>query len=161
MKKPNDSCKRKKATSKPYRCAVYARCATDVPKSDSNSIAKQIRTCTEYAEQRQWPILKEFVGTDVAVSGASLAGRDALKSLMEAGAKQPRAFDRVLIPDMSRLARNLDALLQIMNHFHKNGVDVMSIREGFVWPAHRTQFILWERYLLELSKTIRAGKRRQ
>jgi DNA invertase Pin-like site-specific DNA recombinase len=130
MKKPNDSCKRKKATSKPYRCAIYARCATDVPKSDSNSIAKQIRICTEYAEQRRWPILKEFVGTDVAVSGTSLAGRDALKSLMEAAEKQPQAFERVLIADRSRLARQIADDLLILKYFGKNGVEVVAISEG-------------------------------
>ena len=61
---------------------------------------------------------------------------------MEVAEKRPRTFDRVLIADMSRLARNLDHFLQIMNHSQKNGVDVMTIREGFIWPEHRTHLIL-------------------
>ena len=95
MKKPKDSRNRKTATSKPYRCAVYARCATDVSKSDSNSIAEQIRSCTEHAQKQGWKISKESVEADVAVSGASLVKRHALRSLMDAAAKRPRAFDRV------------------------------------------------------------------
>ena len=81
---------------------------------------------------------------------------------MEAAEKRPRAFDRVLIADMARLARNIDDLLQIMNHFQKNGVDVMTIGEGFVWPENRFNWILAglmdEQYLLELSKRARVKR---
>jgi DNA invertase Pin-like site-specific DNA recombinase len=160
MKKTRDSRKRKKATSKPYKCAIYARSASDL-QTASNSTADQICKCTEYAEKKGWQIIKESVEADVAVSGASRVKRRALRNLMEAADGQPRPFDRVLIADMSRLARNVDDLLQIMNHFHKNGVDVMTISEGFVWPEHRTHLILLglmdEQYLSELSKRIRAG----
>jgi DNA invertase Pin-like site-specific DNA recombinase len=141
MNKPKDSRKKRKANHKPNRCAIYARCATD-PTSASNSIAKQIRFCIEYAEQKQWDVVKEFVRVDLAVSGGSLARRKELRSLMEAAEKRPRTFDRVLIADMSRLARNLDHFLQIMNHFKINGVDVTTIKEGFIWPEHRTHLIL-------------------
>jgi hypothetical protein len=52
-----------------------------------------------------------------------------------------------------------------MSHFHQNGADVMTIREGFVWPEHRHQFILLglmdEQYLLELSEKARARRTRQ
>lgn len=148
-------------TNPEVRCAIYARSASDFQKPNSNSIAKQIRSCTEHARNQGWEIVKESVGSDVAVSGASLVKRHALRSLMDAAERRPRAFDRVLIADMSRLARNVDDLLQIMNHFHKNGVDVVTITEDFVWPEDRTQLIfrvlIDEQYLLELSKKARAG----
>jgi DNA invertase Pin-like site-specific DNA recombinase len=157
MKKPKDSRKRRKATFKPYRCAIYARSALEM-QTASNSTADQIRHCTEHAKKHGWKIIKESVEADVAVSGASLAKRHALRSLMAAAEKKPRPFDRVLVADMSRLARNVEVLLQIVNHFYKNGVDVITIREGFVWPEHRTAFLLWglmdEQYLLELSKKL-------
>jgi DNA invertase Pin-like site-specific DNA recombinase len=146
------------------RCAIYARSASEF-QTASNSTADQIRKCTEYAEKQGWKVIKESVEADIAVSGASLVRRHALRSLMEAAERRPPSFDRVLIADMSRLARNLDDLLPLMNHFHRNGVDVMTIREGCVWPEHRTLFILHglmgDQYLSELSNRIRAGKRRQ
>lgn len=60
MKKPTVSRKGKDATPKPTRCAIYARSATHLQANASNSIAKQIRTCTEYAEQGRgnWGVLK-------------------------------------------------------------------------------------------------------
>jgi DNA invertase Pin-like site-specific DNA recombinase len=160
MKKPKDSRKRKKATFKPYKCAIYARSASEM-QTASNSTADQIRMCTEYGEKQGWQIIKESAEADIAVSGASLVKRHALRSLMEAAEKRPRVFDRVLIADMSRLARNVEDFLQVMNHFHNNGVDVMTIREGSIWP-NRAQFILRglmdEQYLFELSRKARAGR---
>jgi site-specific DNA recombinase len=145
------------------RCAIYARCASS--DQGATSTENQIRRCNEYADRAGWTVVQAFVRADVAVSGTSFARRDALRSLMEAAEKRPRAFDRVLIADVARLARNLNDLLQIMNHFQKNGVGVMTIREGFVWPEHRTNWILLglmdEQYLLELSKKARAKRTRQ
>jgi DNA invertase Pin-like site-specific DNA recombinase len=85
----------------------------------SNSTADQIRHCTEHAKKHAWNIIKRSVEADVAVSGASLVKRHALRSLMEAAERRPRTFDRVLIADMSRLARNIDDFRQIMNHSTK------------------------------------------
>src|SRR5260370_28090386 len=89
----------------PVRCAIYTRCASSEQSADA--IENQIRRCTEYAKRAGWTVLQAFVRADVAVSGTSFAKSDALRSLMEAAEKRPRAFDRVLIADMARLARHL------------------------------------------------------
>jgi DNA invertase Pin-like site-specific DNA recombinase len=103
MKKLKNLRRQKKATPKPNRCAIYARCATDVPTSDSNSTANQVRSCTEYAELQGLKIVNKSVVTDVAVSGDSIVGRNGLKKLMATAKQRPRSFDLVLIADTSRL----------------------------------------------------------
>lgn len=77
-----------------------------------------------------WTIVQEFVQADVAAAGTSLEGRNALVSLMKAAEQNPRPFDRVLIADASRLARNATDLLRIAKHFERNNVEVVSISQG-------------------------------
>ena len=95
------------------RCAIYARCAYDVPTEDSNSVAEQIRTCTEYARKQGWEPVREFVQSDVGASGVSLMGCKSLLQLVDVAAREPRPFDCVLIADISRLGRSMDRVIQV------------------------------------------------
>ena len=52
------------------RCAIYA----DVPTEGPNSVAEQIRTCTEYALKRGLKVAQQFVQSDIRVSGVSFTG---------------------------------------------------------------------------------------
>jgi site-specific DNA recombinase len=162
MNKPNNSRIRTRATSKLYRCAIYARCASESRTSDSNSIAEQICRCREYAEKQRWKIIRESVEADVAVSGVSFVRRNALKNLMAKAQQRPQPFDLLLIADTSRLSRNLSDCLYILKHFEKNGVGVVGISKGPVRTEHKTQLILLglmdEQYLLDLSKRARARR---
>jgi site-specific DNA recombinase len=135
MTKPDNSRQKTKATPKLNRCAIYARCATDLKRSAPSSIAEQVRVCTEHAGKEGWKIIK--VQADVAVSGASLAGRHALNSLLASANLRPRPFDRVLIADPARLARNSADYVRILEHFGVNGVDVVTISEGLVLKGIR------------------------
>src|SRR5690348_7280770 len=87
------------------RCAIYARYSTDMQRD--SSVEDQIRRCREYAAARGWVVLDDFVRCDQAVSAASLAGRDGLLSLAEEARRRPRPFDRLLVDDTSRFARNI------------------------------------------------------
>src|SRR5260370_33002267 len=115
-------------SGQPVRCAIYTRCASS--EQSGPAIENQIRRCTEYAERNGWTIVQEFVQADVAASGTSLEGRNALVSLMIAAEQDPRPFSRVLIADASRLARNLTDVLRIAKHFERNNVRVVSISPG-------------------------------
>lgn len=94
------------------RCSVYARYSSDLQREAS--IEDQIRRCRAYAKRMGWTVLDEYVRWDEAKSVATLAGRSALQSLIRDAKSKPRPFDRMLIDDTSRLARNLpDCLRQI------------------------------------------------
>jgi DNA invertase Pin-like site-specific DNA recombinase len=163
MTKPKDSRKRKKATSKPYRCAIYVRCATDLPTSASNSTANQIRKCTEYAEKQGWKIVQELVVTDVGVSGTSVVGRNGLQQLMATAKQRPRSFDLVLIADTSRLCRNLEGALRLAKMFEFNGVHIVSVGQNLdLGDQMARQLLIFstamdEQYFHDLAAKIRRG----
>jgi site-specific DNA recombinase len=110
------------------RCALYARYSSDLQRE--SSIEDQIRQCREYAARQDWPIVEEYVVADRAVSGAAVAGRDALQRLVDAAKKKPRPVDCVLIDDTSRLARDLPDALRILDILKFYGVTVVSVTQG-------------------------------
>jgi site-specific DNA recombinase len=67
------------------KCAIYARYSSDLQRE--TSIEDQIRKCREFAAPKGWVILDEYVRSDQAISGASVAGREALHALL----RLPRA----------------------------------------------------------------------
>ena len=73
-------------------------------------------------------VLDEYVRNDQEISGAAMAGRSALESLIAEAKRRPRPFDRILVDDTSRLARNVaDALKMVeLLTFHNVGVTFVS-----------------------------------
>ena len=94
------------------RCAIYARYSSDLQRE--SSIEDQIRRCRDYAERQGWSVTDEFTRSDRAVSGATLAGREALLSLLEEAKLRPRPFDCLLVDDTSRLGRDLADVLRLV-----------------------------------------------
>ena len=102
------------------RCAIYARFSSDLQRE--TSIEDQVRQCRKYAASKGWVILDDYVRADQAVSGAALAGRDALNALMAESKRKPRPFDRILVDDTSRLARNVADALKLAETLSYHGV---------------------------------------
>ena len=75
-------------------------------------------------------IVEEYVRSDQALTGATVHGRDALQSLLDAAKQQPRPFDVLLVDDTSRLARNTEDSLRSVAIFKFNGVAVVSVSQG-------------------------------
>jgi len=57
------------------------------------------------------------VRSDHEISGAAVAGRTALESLLADAKQRPVPFDRILIDDTSRLAPNVADALQMLMRF--------------------------------------------
>lgn len=110
------------------RCAIYARYSSDLQRE--SSVEDQIRNCREFAKRQGWIILENYVRSDQAVSGAALAGRDALLFLVEEAKKKPRPFDRLLVDDTSRLARNVVDGLKIIEGLQYVGVFFTAVSQG-------------------------------
>src|ERR1039458_9739804 len=81
-----------------------------------------------FADPKGWVVLDEFVRSDEEITGASLAIRPALKSLIADAQRRPRPFDRILVDDTSRLARNVADALKMVEilTFHGVGVTFVS-----------------------------------
>ena len=110
------------------RCAIYARYSSDLQRE--SSVEDQNRKCRTFAEPRGWTILDAYVRSDQEISGAAVANRPALKSLIDDAKRQPRPFDRILIDDTSRLARNVADALKMVEILKFYGVGVSFVSQG-------------------------------
>jgi site-specific DNA recombinase len=110
------------------RCAIYARYSSDLQRE--SSAEDQIRKCQAFADQRGWTVLHEYIKRDEERTGAALVGRPALRSLIEDAKRRPLPFDRILIDDTSRLARNLADALNMVDTLRFHGVGVTFISQG-------------------------------
>jgi site-specific DNA recombinase len=110
------------------RCAIYARYSSDLQRE--SSAEDQIRRCRTFAGTKGWFVLDEYVRRDEEITGATLAGRPALKSLIEAAKRRPLPFDRILIDDTSRLARNLEDALRMVEVLKFQSIGVTFVSQG-------------------------------
>jgi site-specific DNA recombinase len=120
--------KRRNMETITMRCAIYARYSSDLQRE--SSIEDQIRQCREFARRQSWVVVERYVRFDRAIPGATIAGRQALDDLVRAAKQEPQSFDKVLIDDTSRLARDLPDLLRITRTLAYYGVSVYSVTQG-------------------------------
>lgn len=107
------------------KAAVYARYSSENQRPES--IEDQVAACRKLALQRGFNVLEEHIYSDQAKSGAR-KDRAGLSALIEAA--QAKAFDVVLVDDLSRLARDNYLMLSIMAELHFEGVRVVSVADG-------------------------------
>ena len=144
------------------KCAIYARYSSDLQRE--TSIEDQIRKCREFAAPKGWVISEDCVRYDQAISGASLAGRDALNALITDAKKKPRPFDRILIDDTSRLARNVAEALTMVATLKFHGVGVSFVSQGIdTLDKSARQLVtingmMDEQYLVGLGDKVRRGQ---
>jgi DNA invertase Pin-like site-specific DNA recombinase len=84
----------------PIRAAQYLRMSTD---NQRYSTENQQNAIAEYAEQHGYEVVATYI--DAGKSGLSLKGRDALKQLLHDALAAQRAFDAILVLDVSRWGR--------------------------------------------------------
>jgi len=107
------------------RAAIYARYSSENQRPES--IEDQVAACRRLAVQRGFTILEEHIYTDQAQSGAR-KDRPGLATLLAAG--QQRAFEIVLVDDLSRLARDNYLMLSVLAELHFADVHVVSVADG-------------------------------
>ena len=144
------------------RCAIYARYSSDLQREAS--IEDQIRKCREHAKRNGWLVLEEYIGCDEAKSAATVADRTALQQLIAEAKKKPSPFDRILIDDTSRLARNLPDSLRMIDTLRYNGVSVTAVSQG-IDSEHKTarqlltlNGMMDEQYLVNLADKVHRGQ---
>ena len=81
----------------PIRVAQYLRMSTE---NQRYSTENQQNAIAEYAEKHDYVVVASYI--DAGKSGLSLKGRDALKQLLSDALATPRAFDAILVLDVSR-----------------------------------------------------------
>ena len=144
------------------RCAIYARYSSDLQRE--SSIEDQIRKCRAYAAEKGWTVLGAFIKADSALSGAAVAGRDALTGLVEAAKSRPRPFDRILVDDTSRLARNVADSLKLIEILRFHGVSVSAVSQNIdsgeksARPLLTLHGMMDEQFLVGLADKVKRGQ---
>jgi site-specific DNA recombinase len=144
------------------RCAIYARYSSDLQRL--TSIEDQLRRCREYATQQGWTVVEEFVRCDEARSAATLAGRDALQSLLAASKSYPSPFDCLVVDDTSRLARYLPDVLKMNDSLQYHGVFIYAVaqrldcREKTSRPLLTLHGMMDEQFLVSLGEKVHRGQ---
>ena len=105
--------------------AIYARYSSDNQKT--TSIADQVSQCRRHALAHGIVVLDSHIYTDHAKSGAR-RDRQALSDLIAAGAQ--RLFDLILVDDLSRMARDLAFLLELVSKFRYQEIGIVSVADG-------------------------------
>jgi DNA invertase Pin-like site-specific DNA recombinase len=105
--------------------AVYARYSSENQRPES--IDDQVSACRRLARERSLTINDDHIYADQAQSGAR-SDRPGLAALLAAAPS--RAFDVVLIDDLSRLARDNHLMLSIIAELHFEGIRVISVADG-------------------------------
>ena len=127
----------------------------------------QLRDLREYAKQRGWTVVREYV--DLGVSGAK-ENRPMLDCLMKEANK--RKFDAVLVWRFDRFARSVSHLLRALEQFQSLGTAFVSYSEAIdtSTPVGKMVFtvlgsvaelersILLERVAAGIRKAKAAGK---
>jgi DNA invertase Pin-like site-specific DNA recombinase len=107
------------------RAAIYARYSSENQRPES--IEDQVEACTQLARSREYVIDQSRIYTDAATSGAR-RDRVGLAELLSAA--NEKAFEVVLIDDLSRLARSAFLLLSILEELRFMGVKVLAVADG-------------------------------
>jgi len=107
------------------RAAIYARYSSENQRPES--IEDQISACRKLALQRGYAVEEAHIYSDMAASGAR-KDRPGLTTLLSQS--EERAFEVVLVDDLSRLARDNFLMLSIMAELRFQGVRVVSVADG-------------------------------
>ena len=106
------------------KAAIYARFSTDKQKDDS--IEDQGRNCVAYADRAEWQVIQRF--GDRALSGAS-KDRPGYKAMLAAA--EAKAFDILLVDDLSRLSRDEVEMKQVIRRFKFRGIRIIGVSDGY------------------------------
>ncbi|MBX9778544.1 MAG: recombinase family protein [Xanthobacteraceae bacterium] len=147
------------------RAAQYLRMSSE---NQRYSTENQQNAIAEYAARHGYSVVASYV--DAGKSGLSLKGRDALKQLLSDALATPRAFDAILVLDVSRWGRfqNPDQAAHYEFLCRQAGVRVVYCGEPFgedVAPIttiikHLKRVMAGE-YSRELSAKLARAKRQQ
>src|SRR5437660_7325895 len=144
------------------RCAIYARFSSDLQRA--TSIEDQIRDCRQLAAEKGWAVLDDFVRSDQARTGATMARRDALKSLLADAKKKPAPFDCLLVDDTSRLARYLPDVLRLNDSLRYYGVFIYAVAQRLDCREKTSRSLLTlhgmmdEELLVGLAETVHSAQ---
>ena len=120
------------------RCVGYVRVSTQEQAEEGYSIDAQIQTIQEYCQRENMECVGVYV--DRGKSGKNIKGRPEMQQLLQDA--ESGQFDAVVVWKISRVARNLMNLLEIVNVLQKQDIAFYSISEKFQVDTTTGRFML-------------------
>lgn len=134
------------------RAAIYARFSSDL--QSDRSIDDQIAVCRDYDKRNGMVVVMTF--EDHAISGASMFGRDGMRSLLDTA--KAGAFDVVVAESMSRLGRDQEDRAAIRKRLKFCGIEIATPADGIVSPlVDGIRAVIDSQYLDDLKRATHRG----
>ncbi len=140
------------------KIAAYCRVSTE-KEAQIDSLEKQIEFFNEFTKKNGYELYKLYA--DEGISGKQIKNRKEFQAMMrDAKAKK---FDKVVVKDVSRFARNTVDLLQSVRELKSYGVQVDFLNNGEVMEGG-SEFILTilgamaQQESANMSKRVKFGK---
>lgn len=140
------------------KIAAYARVSTE-KESQVESFEKQIEFFNEFTKKNNYELYKLYA--DEGISGKQIKHRKQFQQMMQ-DAKHKK-FDKVVVKDVSRFARNTVDLLQSIRELKSYGIEVDFLNNGEIMEGG-SEFILTilgamaQQESANMSKRVKFGK---
>jgi DNA invertase Pin-like site-specific DNA recombinase len=145
------------------KCACYIRVSTD--EQVEYSPTSQLKLILKYALDNKLYINKNYVFHDDGISGTNSKNRNSFLRMIATAKSKPKPFEKILVYDFSRFARNKDESVMYKTLLRKKlNIDVISITQPLTEGKERVILesmyeAMDEYYSLNLSENVKRGKR--
>ncbi len=112
----------------PTKALIYCRVSSDKQVSKGDGLGSQESACRAFAEQRGLKVIKVF--KDEGVSGA-LVERPAFNEMLAYADAHPKERFAAIFPDIKRLARDLEAHIEIVAKLKSRHFQILSPTHDF------------------------------
>ncbi len=140
------------------KIAAYARVSTE-KESQVESFEKQIEFFNEFTKKNGYELYKLYA--DEGISGKQIKHRKQFQQMMQDA--KTKKFDKVVVKDVSRFARNTVDLLQSIRELKSYGIEVDFLNNGEIMEGG-SEFILTilgamaQQESANMSKRVKFGK---
>lgn len=145
------------------KCACYIRVSTD--DQVEYSPTSQLKLLLKYALENNLFVSKENIFHDDGISGTNSKNRNSFLKMISVAKSKPKPFEKILVYDFSRFARNKDESVMYKTLLRKKlNIDVISITQPLTEGKERVILesmyeAMDEYYSLNLSENVQRGKR--
>lgn len=140
------------------KIAAYARVSTE-KESQVESFEKQIEFFNEFTKKNNYELYNLYA--DEGISGKQIKHRKQFQQMMQDA--KAKKFDKVVVKDVSRFARNTVDLLQSIRELKSYGIEVDFLNNGEIMEGG-SEFILTilgamaQQESANMSKRVKFGK---
>lgn len=109
-------------------CSAYVRVSTNQQAKHDLSIPDQLKQIREYAEQRGWSVVAEFIEPGASARDDQ---RPVLQDMIARALTKPPEFKKIVVHSMSRIFRDEMYYEWYRRKLDQNGVQIVSITQDF------------------------------